>query len=304
MDITFNVTYITLDGFIQLHEYRFLYFVFMFTVYILILCCNIIIVCLIVTQKSLHEPMYIFIAALLLNSVMFSSVVYPKLLIDILSERQIISYSVCFFQHFLYYSLSGSEFLLLTVMAYDRYVSICKPLQYPTIMRRRTVSTLLIYAWITPAFHLSLSLMAVRILNERPCSYTLNGITCNSPLYYLLCMHLEVLVIVDMLTLLNVALIPVVFILFSYTRILTISYRSSNEVKKKALHTCVPHLLVLLSFSCFGGYDVITVELEYEISKLVHLAVTLQIIVVQPLFNPFIYGLKMKEISKHLKRLV
>ncbi|XP_037542646.1 olfactory receptor 6N2-like [Nematolebias whitei] len=303
MDIKFNITYITLDGYIQVHKYRFLYFVIMFTVYILILCCNFIVVSLIVTQKSLHEPMYVFIAALLLNSVLFSTVVYPKLLIDILSERQIISYSSCFLQHFLYYSLGSSEFLLLTAMAYDRYVSICKPLQYPTIMERRTISILLVFAWITPAFHLFVSLLAVRMLNENPCSYSLNGIFCNSPLYHLLCVRLEALVILDMMTLVNVALLPLLCILFSYIRILIISYRSSTEVKKKASRTCIPHLLVLISFSCFGAYDVITVVVESDISKIVHLAVTLQMVVFQPLFNPIIYGLKMKEIYKHLKRL-
>ncbi|KAM4559098.1 olfactory receptor 4P4-like [Odontesthes bonariensis] len=78
--------------------------------------------------KHLHEPMYIFIAALLLNSVLFSTVVFPKLLIDLLSERQIISHSPCFFQHFMFYSLGPSELLLLTAMAFDQYVSICKPL--------------------------------------------------------------------------------------------------------------------------------------------------------------------------------
>merc|ERR1712035_31842 len=116
----------------------------MFTVYILIICCNFTIVCLIWIHKNLHEPMYIFIAALLLNSVVFSTALYPKLLIDFLSEQQIISYSACLFQYFIFYSLSGSEFLLLSAMAYDRYVSICKPLQYPTIMRKTTVSVFLV----------------------------------------------------------------------------------------------------------------------------------------------------------------
>ncbi|KAM9710594.1 olfactory receptor 5T3-like [Menidia menidia] len=88
MEAELNVTFITLDGFVQLHKFKYLYFVILFPVYILILCCNFTIVFLVVFKKSLHEPMYIFIAALLLNSALFSTVVFPKLLIDLLSERR------------------------------------------------------------------------------------------------------------------------------------------------------------------------------------------------------------------------
>ena len=98
-------------------------------------------------------------------------------------------------------------------------------------------------------------------------------------------------------------LLPVLFILFTYTRILIITYRSSREVRRKAAQTCLPHLIVLINFSCLCAYDVIIVELESDFPKTVHLIMTLQIILYHPLFNPIMYGLKMKEIYKHLKRL-
>uniref|UniRef100_A0A4W6DR51 Olfactory receptor n=1 Tax=Lates calcarifer TaxID=8187 RepID=A0A4W6DR51_LATCA len=304
MDNKLNVTYITLDGYVEVNKYRYIYFFIMITVFILIICCNSTIVCLIWIQQNLHEPMYIFIAALSLNSVLFSAAIYPKLLIDFLSDIQIISYSACLFQWFLYYSLGGSEFLLLAAMAYDRYVyvSICKPLQYPTIMRKTTVCGFLVLAWLVPACQLAVA--TEMTANEKICRYILKGIFCNNTVYKIQCVISRARIIRDLILLLNLALLPVLFILFTYTRILIISYRSSREVRKKAAQTCLPHLIVLVNFSCLCAYDVLVIELELDIPKIISLIMTLQVIVYHPLFNPVMYGLKMKEISKHLKKLL
>ncbi|XP_045910407.1 olfactory receptor 13C2-like [Micropterus dolomieu] len=300
MDAALNVTYITLGGYVEVQKYRYLYFVIMFGVYILIICCNSTIVCLIVIHQNLHQPMYIFIAALLLNSVLFSTAIYPKLLIDFLSEKQIISYSACLFQCFLYYSLNGSEFLLLAAMAYDRYVSICKPLQYPTIMTKTTVSLLLILAWILPASHVAVPV--VLNIKNKLCSFTLKGIYCNNSVNHLYCVSSSALSIYGVVVLLNVTLFPMVFILFTYTKILIITYRSCREVRKKAAQTCLPHLLVLMNYSFLLTYDIVIIRVESDFPT-VRFVMTLQMIMYHPLFNPLMYGLKMKEISKHLKRL-
>ncbi|XP_040913481.1 olfactory receptor 11A1-like [Toxotes jaculatrix] len=299
MDDELNVSYISLDGHVELHKFRYLYFVIMLTVYILIICCNSTIVCLIWIHKNLHEPMYIFIAALSLNSVLYSTNIYPKLLIDILFEKQIISFQACLFQWFIYYSLATSDFLLLSAMAYDRYVSICNPLHYPTIMRKTTIKVFLVTAWLVPAceFAVAVALYA----NIKLCHFNLKGLFCNSSIYTLQCVHSVALSIYGVFVLLNIGLFPMLFILFTYTRILIISYRSCKKVRRKAAQTCLPHLLVLISFSCFITYDVIVVRLESDLPKLARLIMTLQMILYHPLFNPIIYGLKMKEISKHLK---
>ncbi|XP_040918903.1 olfactory receptor 6N2-like [Toxotes jaculatrix] len=301
MDDEFNVTYITLGGLVEVDRYKYLYFLIVFTAYILIICFNGTIVSLIWIHRNLHEPMYIFIAALLLNSVVFSSAMYPKLLIDLLSEKQIISYSACLLQFFLYYSLSASEFLLLAAMAYDRYVSICKPLQYPTIMNKTTVSIFLALAWIVPACETA----AAVILSSdvKLCNLILDGITCNNSLYNLHCVSSRARTIFGVVAVIITALFPLLFILFTYTRILVISYQSCKNVRKKAAQTCLPHLMVLISFFCLCTYDIIIVRLGSDFPKTARLIMTLQAILYHPLFNPIIYGLKMKEISKHLKRL-
>ncbi|XP_026150819.1 olfactory receptor 6N2-like [Mastacembelus armatus] len=296
-----NATYITLGGHVELHRYRYLYFVIMFTAYILIICSNSTIVCLIVIHKNLHEPMYIFIAALLLNSVLFSTALYPKILFDVLSEKQIISHSACLFQWFLYYSLGASEFLLLAAMSYDRYASICKPLQYRTIMRKTTVSMFLGLAWCVPACQVAVP-VAVSA-NAKLCNFVMKGMFCNNSAYKLHCVSSRALSVYGVVVLLNVTIVPMLFIFFTYTKIFIITYQSCGEVRTKAAQTCLPHLLVLFNFSCLVTYDVLIVKLETDFSSTARLIMTLQVILYHPLFNPIIYGLKMKEISQKLKML-
>ncbi|XP_075334667.1 olfactory receptor 6N2-like [Odontesthes bonariensis] len=301
MAVEYNITYITLSGYVEMNKYRYLYFSFMFTVYILIIASNATIVYLIWIHKDLHEPMYVFIAALLFNCALYSTTVYPKLLIDFLSEKQTISYYACLFQVFIFYSVGGSEFLLLTAMAYDRYVSICKPLRYPTIMRKTTVSILLVFAWVVPAFHIAVQVILTS--QAKLCSLSLKGIFCNNSIYTLLCERSRVQTIFGVISFFDLVVLPMFFTVFTYTRIFIISHRSCKEFRRKAFETCLPHLLVLIGFTFFSGYDLIIVRVESNFPKTARLIMTLQIVLYHPSFNPFIYGLKMKGISKHLKRL-
>ncbi|XP_039674614.1 olfactory receptor 6N2-like [Perca fluviatilis] len=296
-----NVTYITLGGHVEVDKFRYVYFFIMFIAYILILCSNSIIVYLIWVHQNLHEPMYIFIAALLVNSVLYSTAIYPKLLFDFLSEKQIISYSACLFQFQIFYSLGISEFLLLSAMAYDRYVSICKPLQYPNIMTKTTVSIFLFFAWLVPACHLAVQ--TILSSEAKLCDLTLKGIFCNNSIYKLQCETSRVITIFGIVILLDLSILPMLFIIFTYTKIFIVTYRSCRKVRKKAADTCLPHLMVLISFSFLFAYDVIIARVQSNFLKTARLIMMLQIILYHPLFNPLIYGLKMKEISKHLKRL-
>ncbi|XP_033842430.1 olfactory receptor 11A1-like [Periophthalmus magnuspinnatus] len=302
MDSKANISYITLGGFVEVEKYKFLYFFIMLIVYIVIICSNVTIVCLIWIHQNLHEPMYIFIAALLCNSVLFSSVIYPKMLLDFLSEKQVITISACLFQCFLYYSFGGSEFVLLAVMAYDRYVSICKPLQYPTIMGKTNIKRLLFFAWLFPAAQVSVPIVLNAEKNDL-CNFTLKGIFCNNLVNTLYCTMSGVVAVFGMIVLLNVTIFSVLFIIFTYIKIFVISYRSCKEVRKKAAETCLPHLLVLINFSCLITYEIVLVRIQFDLPNTVRLIVTLQLVICHPLFNPIIYGIKMKEISKHLKML-
>uniref|UniRef100_A0A672YCI7 Olfactory receptor n=1 Tax=Sphaeramia orbicularis TaxID=375764 RepID=A0A672YCI7_9TELE len=293
--------YITITGFVELDKYRYVYFSIVFTVYVLIISSNSIIIYLILIHKNLHEPMYVFIAALSFNSVVFSTTVYPKLLIDFLSVQPVISVSACIFQNFIYYSSGGSDFLLLLAMAFDRYVSICKPLQYPTIMRKTTVCLFLLGAWLVPDAQVAAGNFL--LISQNPCIFTMTGIFCNNSYLILFCDSSNMLALYGVFILLNVVLLPVIFILFTYAKILTITYNSGREHRKKAAETCLPHLLVLFSFSFLCIYYVVIGIFQSVFSKTLLLIMNLQVVLYNPLLNPVIYGLKMTEISKHLKIL-
>uniref|UniRef100_A0A3Q2ZQ17 Olfactory receptor n=1 Tax=Kryptolebias marmoratus TaxID=37003 RepID=A0A3Q2ZQ17_KRYMA len=291
-----NLTYIILDGYVEINKYKYVYFLVMLSAYILIIFTNLIIVYLIWIHKNLHEPMYVFIAALLLNCVLYSTTTYPKLLIDFLSEKQIISYPACLFQFYLFYFIGPAEFFLLAAMSYDRYVSICKPLQYSTMMTNTTIVFCLIIAWIVPACHSAIPLIILSRAKVKLCSFNIKGIFCNNAVYTLQCMIPSSLALYGVFAVLDIVVLPILFIIFSYTKILIISYKSTKEVRKKAAETCLPHLLVLFSLTCLSVYDISIVRSDFPVTA--RFLMTMQLFVSDPLFNPVIYGLKMKEISK------
>ncbi|XP_053531191.1 putative gustatory receptor clone PTE03 [Ictalurus punctatus] len=173
MDNTDNITYLMMEGHVDLEHYRYLYFLIALTTNIMIICFNTVIISVIYKNKCLHEPMYIFTAALLCNALFGATALYPKLLIDLLSEKQIISFEACLLQAFCIYTYGASEFTLLSVMAYDRYVSICKPLHYASLVKMSTVRNLLLLSWFLPCE----VGIAVRL---QLCKFKLNRIYCDN----------------------------------------------------------------------------------------------------------------------------
>ncbi|CAN9498453.1 unnamed protein product [Ophioblennius macclurei] len=296
-----NLTYLAIGGYIEINKYGYIYFFFALTLYIIIIISNSTIVYLIWANQNLHEPMYVFIAALSVNSLLYSTNIYPKVLMDSLSVRQTISYPACLFQYLIFYSLGGADFLVLSAMAFDRYVSICKPLLYPTIMRRRTVTALLLAAWCLPACQVAVP-TAVSA-NQKLCDGILRGLFCNNAILKLHCSRSKVLTAFVMMGLVDLALLPAAFILFTYLRILMVSYRSSKDFRRKAAETCLPHLLVLICFSLLFAYDTLTAGRKISFPRVARLIMNVQVVFYSPVLNPIIYGVKMKEISKHMKKM-
>ncbi|KAM9494987.1 LOW QUALITY PROTEIN: olfactory receptor 4P4-like [Clarias gariepinus] len=166
-----NFTYLTLQEHVEIEHYRYIYFAFCLTVYIMIICFNTLVIFIIFRKKHLHEPMYIFIAALLCNALLGSTALYPKLLIDLLSEKQIVSYKECLFQAFCLYTYGASEFTLLSSMAYDRLVSICKPLHYVTVRK------ILFLSWFLPCCEVG---VGVTLTSQLQLCKFLNRIYCDN----------------------------------------------------------------------------------------------------------------------------
>uniref|UniRef100_A0A667WRZ0 Olfactory receptor n=1 Tax=Myripristis murdjan TaxID=586833 RepID=A0A667WRZ0_9TELE len=246
--------------------------------------------------------MYIFIAALLLNALLGSAAVYPKLLIDLLSTKQTISHSACIFQAFLLYVYAASEFTLLSAMAFDRYVSICKPLQYHTFIRTQTVKLMLLLAWLLPTCEVGGA--AVMTATLRLCKFTLARITCdNFSLVKLSCGDTRMNNIYGLLILVIAVFPPVIFIIFSYARILTTCLKRSKGFRRGALQTCLPHLFIFLNFTVISVFEIIQHRVPPNTPHIFRVITSILLVVIPPLFNPLIYGLKMREISQQLKVL-
>ncbi|XP_053469455.1 putative gustatory receptor clone PTE03 [Ictalurus furcatus] len=304
MDYSTNFTYFTLAGHVDLLQYKYIYFMITLNVYIMIICFNTVIISVIYRNKHLHEPMYIFIAALLCNALFGATALYPKLLIDLLSEKQTASYEVCIVQAFCVYLYASSEFALLSAMAYDRYVSICKPLHYSTLVKMHIVRNLLLLSWFLPCCTIGVAaLLAARL---QPCKFILNRIYCDIySIAKLSCTGTSVNNIYGLFAFIITVFPPQFFIVYTYIRILTVCLKNSKDFRRKALQTCLPHLLIFIIFSVDMCFEIINNRLESkQIPHIFTMILSVEYLLIPPLFNPIIYGLKLQEIFNGIKRLI
>ncbi|XP_058233416.1 olfactory receptor 10J4-like [Hemibagrus wyckioides] len=305
MDYSTNFTniYLTLEGHVDLEHYRYVYFMFTLIAYIMIVCFNSVIISVIFRNKHLHEPMYIFIAALLCNALFGATALYPKLLTDLLSENQTVYYKECLLQAFCLYTYGASEFTLLSAMAYDRYVSICKPLQYATLVKMSTVRKLIFLSWFLPSCENSVGIILASQLQL--CKFKLNRIYCdNYSVVKLSCKETFINNIYGLFIFIIAVFPPVIFIIYSYVCILTVCLKNSKDFRRKALQTCLPHLLIFINFSVNTSFEIINNRLESkQIPHIITMILSVECILIPPLFNPIIYGLKLQEIKNNIKKI-
>ncbi|XP_066556108.1 olfactory receptor 10J5-like [Amia ocellicauda] len=280
---------------------KYVYFFFAVAGYLLMIFLNVILVLVIFLERSLHEPMYIFLCNLSVNSLYGTAGFFPRLLADLLSDTHTISRTGCFTQIFVIYSYGIWEFTILTVMAYDRYVAICKPLQYNSIMTPRKISILITFAWFYPAFCITL----VIIFSSRLplCGNQIERVYCsNWSVVRLSCIPTTFNNIAGFFLTVTIVFLPLGFILFSYLSILVVCFNSSKEFRKKALKTCIPHLITLISYSIATFSDITLSRYQSEDVKVVSLIISLELLVIPPLLNPLIYGMNLPEIRKKIIR--
>ncbi|XP_049331938.1 olfactory receptor 6N2-like, partial [Astyanax mexicanus] len=298
-----RLTYLFLEGHVELEKYRYLYFAVTLTA-LLIICCNSVVIFVIYSSKQLHEPMYIFIAALLFNSLIGTAALYPKLLVDFLSEIQVTSLSACLFQAYLIYSYAAAEFTLLSAMAYDRYVSICKPLQYATLIKMSTVRKILFFSWLIPFTANGIGIILTYQLQI--CGFKMNRVYCNNySIVKLSCGNILANNAYGLFVLILVFFAPLMFIIFSYVRILKVCLMTSNEErKKKALRTCFPHLIVFINYSVTSCFEVIGSRFEENVPHLFAMIMSIENLLIPPLVNPVMYGMKLQEILNSIKKFI
>ncbi|XP_053295206.1 olfactory receptor 10J5-like [Pleuronectes platessa] len=302
-----DVTSVTLDGVAQLFEHRWIFFFVFFALYVFVLVSDVLVIYVICSQRSLHRPMFVLVAAVLLNSLTGSAAVYPRLLSDLASGlRQVeVPRPVCVSQAYVLNSLGSSSFMLLAAMSLDRYVSICRPLRYAALMSRAALAALLLLCFLLPAALVGgAALQAARLplcrtrLRRLYCDmYSFLSLSCGGGAALLLQVY-------GLLCSAATMLVPVIFVLVTYGRIFFICLRDSRTINSKALQTCVPHLLVLINYSVVAGVELLQRRLQGGSEPEASVLSSLLVLIIPTVCNPLVYGLKVKQILTPLKRLL
>ncbi|XP_069325995.1 olfactory receptor 4B1 [Eulemur rufifrons] len=296
---TNNVTELIFTGLFQDPEVQRVCFVVFLPVYLATVLGNGLIVLTVSVSKSLQSPMYFFLSYLSLVEISYSSTVVPKFIADLLAEIKTISLEGCLAQIFFFHFLGVTEIFLFVVMAYDRYVAICKPLHYMNIMSRQLCHLLVAGSWLGGFFH---SIIQILVTIQLPfCGpNVIDHYFCDLlPLFKLACTD----TFVEGLTVLaNSGLIPVcsLFILVSSYIIILVNLRKhSAEGRRKALSTCASHITVVTLFFGPAIFLYMRPSSTFTEDKLMAVFYT----VITPMLNPMIYTLRNAEVKIAMRRL-
>nr|XP_020728045.1 olfactory receptor 4A47-like [Odocoileus virginianus texanus] len=294
-----NVTYFVLLGLTQNPKEQKVLFVLFLFFYILTMVGNLLIVLTITVSKTLNSPMYFFLACLSFIDLIYSSSITPRLISDLFLGKNTISFESCMTQLFTEHFFGGSEISILLVMAYDRYMAICKPLHYLVIMRQRVCVVLLIVSCFGGFLHSIIQLSTTYGLPF--CGpNVIDHFMCDMhPLLKLVCTDTYV---IGVLVLANGGLMCIILfllLLVSYGVILHSLKNLSQEGRRKALQTCGSHITVVVCFffPCIFMYA--RPAETFPIDKSLSVFYT----VISPMLNPLVYSLRNSELTNAMKKL-
>ncbi|XP_068563410.1 olfactory receptor 11A1-like [Cebidichthys violaceus] len=247
-----QVLYFTLSAYFDTGVLKYLYFIIVMSLYVLIVCSNLLLIVVICMNRSLHEPMYLFLCSLFVNELVGSTGLFPFLLVQILSDIHTVSAPFCFLQIFFVYSYVCVEFLNLAIMSYDRYLAICYPLQYNTRMTFNKVAMLIGVTWLFPFFAILVLVSLSAPLQL--CGNIIDKVYCgNYSIVKLACSDTRVNNIYGLLYTVISIIVPLILIFYTYIKILKVCFSGCKQTRQKAVSTCTPHLASLLNFS-FGSF--------------------------------------------------
>ncbi|KAM8972687.1 olfactory receptor 11L1-like [Pelodytes ibericus] len=296
-----SVTEIHLLGFHQLHTLRSLFFSILLIIYLLTLSGNLVLIVLVSSSRHLHVPMYIFLTQVSICDIVLTTDIVPRMLSIALYEETVMSIAACITQLYFFGGSETSECFLLMAMSYDRYLAICHPLHYNSIMDNLCCIKLITMSWL---LGLSVELFNTLTVSQlRFCGPNIiDHFFCDlGPLLELSCSDTFIAQMETILLCFPVLITPLIIIIVSYFYIvLTIIKIPSISGRQKAFSTCSSHLVVVSIYygTLIAMYGVPTKVQSRSVSKVLSLSYT----VVTPMLNPIIYSLRNKDIKEALKK--
>lgn len=274
-------------------------FVMFLFFYTLIVAGNLLIVITVASSQHLTSPMYFFLCYLSFVDICHSSVTAPKMIADFLVAEKTISFVGCIAQLFGVHFFGGTEIFLLTVMAYDRYAAICRPLHYSTLMTRRACGRMVIGSWVGGFVH---STVQTLLTTQLPfCGPNrIDHYFCDiHPLLQLACADTYTVAVIVTAISAMITLSCFVILVVSYVVILVSLKSRTSEGRRKALFTCGSHITVVTLF--FGPCTFVYIRPTSSLSEDKSVAVFYTIIT--PMLNPLIYRLRNKEVKSAMRNL-
>ncbi|XP_006877636.1 PREDICTED: olfactory receptor 4P4-like [Chrysochloris asiatica] len=294
-----NVTVFILLGFSQSKNIEIFFFALFLFCYISIWIGNLLIIISITCSHLINQPMYLFLNYLSVSDLCYTSTVTPKLMTDLLTEMKTISYNTCMTQLFSTHFFGGIEIFILTGMAYDRYVAICKPLHYTVIMSRHRCNTIIL-ACCTGGFIHSASQFLLTIFLPFCGPNVIDHYFCDVyPLLKLACTNTHIIGILVIVNSGLIALVTFLVLMLSYFYILYTLRAYSVESRNKALSTCSSHITVVVLFFVPALFIYIRPDTTFPEDKVLALFYT----IIAPMFNPLIYTLRNMEMKNAMRKV-
>ncbi|KAM4038659.1 olfactory receptor 1-like [Anomaloglossus baeobatrachus] len=296
-----EVTEFLLLGFKDLYRFKYLFFIIFLFSYLIIMNGNLLIIVLVSTNHNLNIPMFIFLKHLAVADILITTTIVPMMLNIILLDMKAIPVKNCIIQLYFFFIFGFIQCYLIAIMSYDRYLAICSPMHYNSIMQPHVCLKMVLGTWF---FMFFLSLDIVLFFHMEFCGQNvIDHFFCDSrPLIELATSDTYLLVSVDFVFSIILVIIPFTLIIISYIRIFfTIMTLSSTSGRRKAFSTCSSHLTTVCTY--YGTFMMVYMVPSDVNSLSTNKFMSLLYLVVTPMMNPIIYSLRNQEIRKTIQQM-